>query len=98
MHVEDIFKAMGENIFYCGPNGNGEIVKCVNNLLTGASAIISAEAFAMGVKAGVDFKVLFDVISASTGQNTFIKAACPAKAFKGDFEPGFMAGSSCTKT
>jgi 2-hydroxy-3-oxopropionate reductase/2-hydroxymethylglutarate dehydrogenase len=88
---EDIFKAMGKNIFYCGPNGNGEIVKCVNNLLTGASAIISAEALAMGVKAGVDFKTLFDVISVSTGQNTFIKQACPMKAFKGDFEPGFMA-------
>jgi len=87
---EDLFKAMGKNIFYCGPNGSGEIVKCVNNLLTGASALISAEAFAMGVKAGVDFKVLFDVIGVSTGQNTFIKAACPAKAFKGDFEPGFM--------
>ena len=88
---EDIFKAMGKNIFYCGPNGNGEIVKCVNNLLTGTYAIISAEAFAMGVKAGVDFKVLFDVISVSTGQSNFIKTACPAKAFKGDFEPGFAA-------
>jgi len=88
---EDVFKAMGKNIFYCGPNGNGAVVKVVNNLLTGASAIISAEALAMGVKAGVDFKVLFDVICASTGQNVFIKTACPAKAFKGDFEPGFMA-------
>ena len=87
---EDIFKAMGKNIFYCGRNGNGEVVKIVNNLLTGTAAIISAEALAMGVKAGVDFKVLFDVISVSTGQNDFIKAACPAKAFKGDFEPGFM--------
>jgi len=87
---EDIFKAMGKNIFYCGPNGNGEVVKIVNNLLTGTAAIISAEALAMGVKAGVDFKVLFDVISVSTGQTDFIKAACPAKAFKGDFEPGFM--------
>ena len=29
----DIFKAMGKNIFYCGPNGNGEVVKIVNNLL-----------------------------------------------------------------
>jgi 3-hydroxyisobutyrate dehydrogenase len=87
---EDIFQAMGKNIFYCGLNGNGAVVKIVNNLLTGTAAIISAEALAMGVKAGVDFKVLFDVISVSTGQNDFIKMACSAKAFKGDFEPGFM--------
>jgi 2-hydroxy-3-oxopropionate reductase/2-hydroxymethylglutarate dehydrogenase len=88
---EDIFKAMGKSIFHCGPNGNGSIVKCVNNLLTGTYAIASAEALALGVKAGVDFKTLFDVISVSTGQNVFIKTAGPAKAFKGDFEPGFMA-------
>jgi 3-hydroxyisobutyrate dehydrogenase-like beta-hydroxyacid dehydrogenase len=92
---EDVFKAMGKNIFYCGPNGNGAVVKIVNNLLTGTAAIISAEALAMGVKAGVDFKVLFDVISVSTGQNDFIKMACPAKAFKGDFEPGFKANLMC---
>ncbi|MCJ7595346.1 MAG: NAD(P)-dependent oxidoreductase [Desulfobacterales bacterium] len=88
---ENIFKAMGKNIFYCGANGNGATVKCVNNLLTGTFAIISAEALALGVKAGVDFKTLFDVISVSTGQNVFIKTAGAAKAFKGDFEPGFMA-------
>lgn len=88
---EGIFKAMGKSIFHCGPNGNGAIVKCVNNLLTGTYAIVSAEALALGVKAGVDFKTLFDVISVSTGQNVFIKTAGAAKAFKGDFEPGFMA-------
>ena len=87
---EDIFNAMGKNIFHCGPNGNGAIVKCVNNLLAGTMAVISAEAFAMGVKAGVDLKTLFDIISVSTGRNVFIKYAAPSKAFKGDYEPGFM--------
>jgi 3-hydroxyisobutyrate dehydrogenase len=87
---EDIFQAMGKNIFHCGPNGNGAIVKCVNNLLAGTMAVISAEAFAMGVKAGVDFKVLWDIISVSTGRSVFVKYAAAAKAFKGDFEPGFM--------
>jgi 3-hydroxyisobutyrate dehydrogenase len=85
----DIFKAMGKNIFYCGPNGNGEVVKIVNNLLGAIQAVASAEVLSMGVKAGVDFKVLTDVIGASSGTNDFIKFAGPAKAFKGDFEPGF---------
>lgn len=88
---ENIFKAMGKNIFYCGANGNGTTVKCINNLLTGTYAIVSAEALALGVKAGVDFKTLVAVINESTGQNVFMKRACAAKAFKGDFEPGFMA-------
>ena len=86
---EGIFKAMGKNIFHCGPNGNGVIVKCVNNLLAGTMAVINAEALAMGVKAGVDFKVLFDIISVSTGRSVFLNHAAPDKAFKGDYEPGF---------
>lgn len=87
----DIFNAMGKNIFYCGPNGNGEIVKIVNNLFGGILSIVTAEALSLGVKAGVDFKVLVDVINAGASQNFFMKSYCPVKAFKGDFEPGFMA-------
>ena len=85
----DVFKAMGKNIFYCGPNGNGEVVKIINNLLGAIQAAASSEVLSIGVKAGVDFKVLADVIGASSGTNDFIKFAGPAKAFKGDFEPGF---------
>lgn len=85
----ELFKAMGKNIFYCGPHGNGGVVKIINNLLGAIQAAATAEVLSMGVKAGVDFKVLTDVIGASSGTNDFIKFAGPAKAFKGDFEPGF---------
>jgi 3-hydroxyisobutyrate dehydrogenase len=86
---QDIFEAMGQNIFYCGPNGSGGITKVVNNLLGAIQAMASAEVLSMGIKAGVDMKTLTDVISVSSGTNDFIKFAGPAKAFKGDFEPGF---------
>jgi len=86
---EDILGAMGKNIFYCGPSGNGEVTKIVNNLLGAIQAMASAEVLSMGLKAGVDMKTLTDVISVSSGTNDFIKFAGPAKAFKGDFEPGF---------
>jgi 3-hydroxyisobutyrate dehydrogenase len=87
----DIFNTMGKTIVYCGPNGNGEITKVVNNLLGGIQVLGVAEALALGVKAGMDFKVLLDVLNASTSQCHFMKFYGPMKAFKGDFEPGFMA-------
>jgi 3-hydroxyisobutyrate dehydrogenase len=86
---QDLFKAMGRNIFYCGRNGNGEVTKVVNNLLGAIQGMASAEVLSMGIRAGVDMKTLTDVISVSSGTNDFIKFAGPAKAFKGDFEPGF---------
>jgi 3-hydroxyisobutyrate dehydrogenase len=87
----DIFNAMGKNIFYCGPIGNGEIVKIINNFFGGVHALSTAEALSLGVRAGVDFKVLFDVISEGTGATGFMKKHCAVKAFKGNFEPGFAA-------
>jgi len=87
----DIFNAMGKKIYYCGGNGNGEVVKIANNLLAGINIVASAEALAMGVKAGVDLKVLFEAINASSGQNFIMQSYAAVKAFQGDFEPGFMA-------
>jgi 3-hydroxyisobutyrate dehydrogenase-like beta-hydroxyacid dehydrogenase len=86
-----IFKAMGKNIFYCGPSGNGEIVKIVNNLMSGVFRLVSAEALALGVKAGVPLKVLYDVVNESTGQSRSVQVSAASKPFKGDYEPGFAS-------
>ncbi len=84
-----ILQAMGKNIYYCGANGNGGIVKIINNLLAGIHRAASAEALSLGVKAGVNFKTLFEVINNSSGQSRSMQTYAAAKAFKGDFEPGF---------
>jgi 3-hydroxyisobutyrate dehydrogenase len=85
----DIFRSMGKKIFYCGRNGNGEIVKVINNCFAAVQAISTCEGLAMGVRAGVDFKVMCDVIGEGTGATNFLKTYGPMKAFRGDYEPGF---------
>ena len=86
-----VFKAMGKNIYYCGPSGNGEIVKIINNLMAGIFRMASAEALALGVKAGVPLKILYDVVNESSGQSRIVQVHGGAKAFKGDYEPGFAS-------
>jgi len=86
-----LFKPMGKNIFYCGPSGNGEIVKIVNNLMSGVFRLVSAEALALGVKAGVPLKVLYDVVNESSGQSRSVQVSAASKPFKGDYEPGFAS-------
>ena len=86
-----ILKAMGKNVSYCGPSGNGEIVKIINNLMAGVFRVASAEALALGVKAGVPLKILYDVINESSGQSRTVQVSAAGKPFKGDYEPGFAA-------
>lgn len=87
---KEIFEALGKNIYYCGPIGSGEISKITNNLALAICMQASCEAMVLGVKAGVQPKVLFEIMSKSSGQNWALSTYMPKKAFKGDFEPGFM--------
>ncbi|MEJ6657032.1 MAG: 3-hydroxyisobutyrate dehydrogenase [Pseudomonas sp.] len=63
-----ILQAMGKNIVYCGPSGNGQVAKVANNMLLGISMIGAAEAMNLGVSLGMDPKVLAGIINTSSGR------------------------------
>lgn len=85
-------EAMGkrENIVHVGPNGSGEIVKIVNNMLTGTIAASIAEAFVLGVKAGADVATMARIIGTSTGASWQLANQFSLRAFNDNFQPGFM--------
>ena len=87
-----VLEAMGkkENIFYVGSHGSGEVVKLVNNMLVGAIAAATAEAFVLGVKAGTDVETMAKVVGVSTGASWQLSNQFPLRAFNGSFQPGFM--------
>ncbi len=87
-----VLEAMGkkENIFHVGPNGSGEIIKLVNNVLCGAIAAAIAESFVLGVKAGADVDTMAKIIGVSTGASWQLANQFPLRAFNGSFQPGFM--------
>jgi|SRR5579859_596468 len=87
-----VLEAMGkkENIFHVGPNGAGEVVKIVNNILVGAIAAAIAESFTLGVKAGADVDTMAKVIGASAGASWQLASQFPLRAFSNNFQPGFM--------
>src|SRR5579864_9158227 len=65
--VRPVLEAMGkkENIVHVGPNGSGQVIKLVNNMLVGAIAAAIAESFVLGVKAGADVDTMAKIIGAS---------------------------------
>lgn len=89
--IEAVLRAMGQKIFPVGDAGCGNVAKLVNNLISLACNSISAEGFVLGVKAGINPQVLWEIISASTGNNWCMQQY-PHTTFKGNFEPGFRVG------
>jgi 2-hydroxymethylglutarate dehydrogenase len=86
--VRKILETMGKNIFPVGDVGCGNIAKLVNNLISLTTNAITAEGFVLGVKAGINPKVLWDIIRVSTG-NCWSLEQMPDTVFKANFEPGF---------
>ena len=96
---EDVFRrikpaldAIGSHVVHCGPIGSGMVCKICNNMISMGSGVLLAEAFTLGVKAGVDLAVLNDVIANSSGSCRRLTERFPRHLFRGDFEPGFALG------
>lgn len=72
-----ILEALGTNIFHVGPIGAGQTVKLVNNILAAVNITAVAEAFNIGVRSGVEPKVMYDVISTSSGDSSVLRTRVP---------------------
>lgn len=86
--VRKVLETMGSRIFHVGDVGCGNIAKLVNNLISLTCNAITSEGFVLGVKAGIDTKKLWEVVTASTGNNWCVQQY-PKAVFKGNFKPGF---------
>ncbi len=65
-----VLEAMASKIWRLGDAaGAGSTVKMVNQLLAGVHIAVAAEALALGIRAGADPRVLYDVICSSAGSS-----------------------------
>jgi len=92
--VEPLLKNFGK-VFYVGEKaGLAQVAKLGNNLLAAAALVVSSEALAMGVKAGLDPKVMLDIINASSGRNSATQDKFPRAILPRTFDFGFTTGLS----
>ena len=81
------FQAIGTNIQYCGPAGNGAVAKLCHNLIGLASGHVLAEGFTLAVKAGLDPDVFLEVLRGGAyGKQMSLRHSIPDVIFKGDFD------------
>ena len=91
-----ILADMGKNIFHAGPPGAGQVAKGCNNMLLAVHMIGTCEALEMGVRNGLDPKVLSEIMLASSGRNWSLEVYNPYPGVmetapaSNDYKPGFM--------
>ena len=95
--AKPILEKMGKKVVHCGVGGAGQAAKICNNMILGATMIVTAEAFVLAEKLGLSHQALFDVASTSSGQSWSLTSYCPAPGpvptspANNDYKPGFAA-------
>jgi 3-hydroxyisobutyrate dehydrogenase-like beta-hydroxyacid dehydrogenase len=84
--VEPIIKGFADMCLYFGPFGAATKVKLVNNLLVAINIAATAEAMALGLKAGVDVDLMIKAIAAGSGGSTQFGIRAPWMAQR-KFQP-----------
>jgi hypothetical protein len=72
-----LFGGFSRKLYDVGAFGNGSKMKYVANLLVAINNVASAEAMVMGMKAGLDPKVIFEMISNGAGNSRVFELRAP---------------------
>lgn len=93
--AKDILQHMGQKFFHCGPVGNGLVAKICNNMMLAISMIGTSETLNMGIRLGLDKKLLSDILCVSSGRTWSVDTYNPVPGVKeavpsaNNYEGGF---------
>jgi 3-hydroxyisobutyrate dehydrogenase len=87
--VEPWLRRIAETIFHVDERpGRGQVMKLVNNLISGAVMASTFETLVLGVKAGLDPDVMLSVLNASSARNSATLQKVPDAILPGTFDFG----------
>lgn len=85
--IKPVLDGIGDKVSYIGEIGAGSVAKLVHNMIAICSTQLLAEAFTMGVKAGVTPEALLRAVQGGAyGQGMVLNAALPKMVFRGAFD------------
>ncbi len=93
--MEPVLKNLGKVFFVGEDAGMAQTMKCINNMISVTALAISSEAMTLGAKAGIDPKVMVDVLNAGNGRNSATLDKIPNYVLPRTFNFGFAIGLSC---
>jgi 3-hydroxyisobutyrate dehydrogenase len=89
-----MFHAVGGRVFFLGALGQAAVIKVITNMLAFVHIAASAEAYMLATKAGIDMRLAWEIIRASSG-NSFIHETESTTILSGSYDIGFSLDLSC---
>ena len=84
-----VLSILAHKIFYVSEKaGLSQVAKVVNNIVSGAGKVASFEAVVTAVKAGINARMMIDIINAGTGRNVTTADKFPAAILNRTFKYG----------
>jgi hypothetical protein len=90
--LASVLAVFGKPFFIGERPGLAQTMKLANNLLSATALAATSEAVVMGVKAGLDPRLMIDVINAGSGRSTASEAKFPRSILPRTFDFGFTSG------
>jgi len=87
--VEPLLRLMGKTVTYCGPSGNGQLTKLVNQILVSVTNLAVCEALALAQRCGLDPQATLQAVSGGAAGSWQLANLGP-RMLAGDMKPGFM--------
>ena len=84
-----VFAGFSRSAHYLGEFGNGSRMKFVANLMVAIHNASAAEAFVLGMKAGLDPKMIYEVIADGAGSSRMFEVRGPMMV-RANYEPATM--------
>jgi 3-hydroxyisobutyrate dehydrogenase len=95
--AKPFLEPMAKAVIHAGQLGAGQAAKICNNMILGATMIVTCEGFALAQKLGLDPQVFFDISSKASGQSWSMTSYAPVPGVgpdtpaDHDYEGGFAA-------
>jgi 3-hydroxyisobutyrate dehydrogenase-like beta-hydroxyacid dehydrogenase len=90
--LKSVIAVIGKPFFVGEKAGMGQTMKLCNNMLSATAMAASCEMMVMGVKAGLDPRIMLDVINSGTGRNTATEDKFGRVVLPRAFNLGFTVG------
>jgi 3-hydroxyisobutyrate dehydrogenase len=91
--VKPLLDCIGKNVFLVGKIGSGSIAKLCNNMVSFCNLAVASEAVLLATRAGVDPRVIVNVMQTASGQSFSLKRV-ERKGLKGDWKQEFTLNLS----